>query len=167
MIGIAETWKQTFIFDRYGNRNFDEANTTANAVSFPKTCGTTPNFTMCAADKKIYNPAIDTSNNNRLSTSDGYTFDAAGNTTKDANSRKFDSFFVRLSFLCQTFAQRLALCLRMIPSRSALIIFFSSSASGIGRRLQIGVSNRLTGRVRLRRTSVHWRTLSAQSPNYE
>src|SRR5205085_11405454 len=70
------------------NRCFDEANPTADPLKFPKECGTAPNKTMCAADKKIYNPAIDTSNN-RLSTSDGYTFDSSGNTTKDDQSRKF------------------------------------------------------------------------------
>jgi RHS repeat-associated protein len=84
----AQTWKQTFTYDRFGNRNFDEVNTTAGA-SFPKSCGTSPNLTMCAADKKIYNPDINTAMDNRLNTSDGYTFDNSGNTTKDAQSRKF------------------------------------------------------------------------------
>jgi RHS repeat-associated protein len=84
MIGATQIWKQTFTFDRYGNRNFDEANTT----TLLKNCGTSPNFTVCAADKKIVNPAISTSNN-RLSTTDGYVFDNAGNTTKDAQLRKF------------------------------------------------------------------------------
>lgn len=80
----AETWKQTFTFDRYGNRNFDEADTT----TLPKTCGTSPNFTVCTADKKVVNPAIDISNN-RLDEDDDYDFDLAGNTTEDAQGRTF------------------------------------------------------------------------------
>jgi RHS repeat-associated protein len=80
----TQTWEQTFTYDRYGNRNFDEANTT----TLPKNCGTTPNFTVCVADKKIVNPAVNTSNN-RLSTSDDYDFDSSGNTTEDAEGRTF------------------------------------------------------------------------------
>lgn len=80
----AQTWKQTFTFDRYGNRNFDEANTT----TLPKNCGTSPNFTVCTADRKIVNPSVNTANN-RLSTSDDYIFDNSGNTTRDAESRRF------------------------------------------------------------------------------
>ncbi len=78
------SWNQTFKYDRYGNRNFDEANTT----TLPKNCGTSPNFTVCTADKKVVNPAVNTSDN-RLSTGDGYVFDNAGNTTRDAELRKF------------------------------------------------------------------------------
>ncbi len=78
------SWKQTFTYDRFGNRNFDEVNTT----TLPKNCGTSPNFTVCTADKKVVNPTVNTSDN-RLSTGDGYTFDNAGNTTKDAQLRKF------------------------------------------------------------------------------
>jgi YD repeat-containing protein len=47
-------WKQTFSYDRFGNRSFDEANTTADLLKFPKECGIAPNKTMCAADKKIF-----------------------------------------------------------------------------------------------------------------
>ncbi len=46
----SESWRQTFTFDRYGNRNFDEANTTTQ----PRNCGTSASFTVCAADQKIY-----------------------------------------------------------------------------------------------------------------
>ncbi|MGD9628009.1 MAG: RHS repeat domain-containing protein [Pyrinomonadaceae bacterium] len=80
----TQTWKQTFTFDRYGNRNFDEANTT----TLVKNCGSSPNFTVCAADKKIVNPSVNTANN-RLSTSDDYAFDSSGNTTGDAEGRTF------------------------------------------------------------------------------
>jgi hypothetical protein len=61
----AQTWKQTFIYDRYGNRNFDEANTT----TLTKSCGTSPSLTVCTADRKKENPSVNTANN-RLNTSD-------------------------------------------------------------------------------------------------
>ena len=70
----SQTWKQTFTFDRYGNRRFDftGGNTTVPASNCVEaTC----------------NPTI-SSTNNRL-TSTGYNYDAAGNTTYDAALRKF------------------------------------------------------------------------------
>lgn len=80
----GNSWQQSFQYDRFGNRTFDEANTT----TLPKNCGTAPNLTVCAADRKIYNPTPNTSDN-RFSTADGYTFDSSGNTTKDAQLKKF------------------------------------------------------------------------------
>jgi RHS repeat-associated protein len=75
MIGTTQTWMQTFLYDRYGNRNFD---TTLNrTTTIPSGCSTA-----------ICNPGVNTANN-RLSTTDGYVFDNAGNTTKDAQLRKF------------------------------------------------------------------------------
>ncbi len=68
----TQTWKQTFTFDRYGNRRFDEANTTMPA-SF--------------SNQALTNPSI-SATNNRLSSS-GWTYDSAGNTTGDPNSRTF------------------------------------------------------------------------------
>jgi RHS repeat-associated protein len=68
----TKCWKQTFTFDRYGNRRFDEGNTTTPA-----------SFT----DQAVTNPTISPANN-RL-TSSGYAYDAAGNTTRDAQDRKF------------------------------------------------------------------------------
>jgi RHS repeat-associated protein len=68
----SQSWKQTFTFDRYGNRNFDQANTTMPA-SF--------------ANPAVTNPTISTSNN-RI-TSSGWTYDAAGNTLTDAIGQKF------------------------------------------------------------------------------
>ncbi len=67
----------------YGNRNFDEANTT----TLPKNCGTPPNQIVCPADVPIVNPTINTSNNRLSST--GWQYDAAGNTTNDPEGRKF------------------------------------------------------------------------------
>ena len=83
--GTTTNWKQTFVFDRYGNRNFDEANTT----TLPKNCVNNAVPSVCAADRKIYNPSI-TPSNNRLSISDNYAFDAAGNVTTDAEGRTFN-----------------------------------------------------------------------------
>ncbi|MFN0140934.1 MAG: RHS repeat domain-containing protein, partial [Pyrinomonadaceae bacterium] len=68
----TKCWKQTFTYDRYGNRRFDEANTTM-PLSF--------------ANQAVSNPTISTSNN-RI-TSSGYNYDAAGNTTYDSALRKF------------------------------------------------------------------------------
>jgi RHS repeat-associated protein len=73
-------WQQTFTYDRYGNRNFDEANTT----TIPKRCGTAPNLTVCPNDL-IFNPAVNIQNN-RLN---GYAFDSVGNTTVNAQNQKF------------------------------------------------------------------------------
>jgi RHS repeat-associated protein len=76
---MYNSWKQTFTYDRYGNRNFDEANTT----TLPKNCS----GQVCAADVPVVNPSINTTTNkNQLN---GYIYDNAGNTTKDAQSRKF------------------------------------------------------------------------------
>lgn len=75
---LYNSWTQTFNYDRYGNRTFDEANTT----TLPKNCLNGSNQpTVCAAD----NPAADTKNN-RLN---GFTFDNAGNTTIDATGKTF------------------------------------------------------------------------------
>ena len=68
----SQTWKQTFIYDRYGNRTFDVANTT--------TLGSCP-AAQC-------NPTVSTTNN-RFNPGQGYTFDNAGNTKTDAVSRQF------------------------------------------------------------------------------
>ncbi|MBK7706206.1 MAG: hypothetical protein IPJ30_10585 [Acidobacteria bacterium] len=89
-IGSTETWKQDYTFDRYGNRNFVEANTT----TIPKNCGTSPNFTVCAADRKVFNPSISPNTNRINLDQDGdsvndYAIDNSGNTTRDALVRKF------------------------------------------------------------------------------
>ena len=70
----TQSWKQTFTFDRYGNRRFDLAN---GNTTFPD-----PN-----CPEAICNPTISTSNN-RL-TSNGWSYDSAGNTTNDAERRQF------------------------------------------------------------------------------
>ncbi|KXK00613.1 MAG: cell well associated RhsD protein, partial [Acidobacteria bacterium OLB17] len=66
----SQSWKQTFAFDRYGNRNFNEANTT----TIPQGC--------LAA---VCNPQIDPATNRLV----GYGFDSAGNTTTDAGGQTF------------------------------------------------------------------------------
>ena len=68
----STTWKQTFIIDRYGNREFDAANTT--------TLGSCPQ-TVC-------NPDISASNN-RFSISQGYSYDSNGSVTQDSSGQRF------------------------------------------------------------------------------
>ncbi len=75
------SWRQDFTYDRYGNRNFQEANIT----TLPKNCGTSPNFTVCTADVPIVNPSPIAATNKLT----GYTYDPSGNTTQDAELRKF------------------------------------------------------------------------------
>jgi RHS repeat-associated protein len=70
LIGTTQTWKQTFTFDRFGNRRFDEANTT-----------TIPNGCAVA----VCNPTIDPATNKLV----GYQFDNSGNTKVDANGQTF------------------------------------------------------------------------------
>lgn len=79
-------WKQTFDYDRYGNRNFVEADTT----TLPKNCG----GLVCPNDIKALNPAISTTDNRITEDQDNdqikdYDFDAAGNTKKDASGNQF------------------------------------------------------------------------------
>lgn len=71
-INSTQTWRQDFTYDRYGNRRFNETNTTM-PTSF--------------SNQPATNPTISTSNNRINAT--GYTFDASGNTIYDAALRKF------------------------------------------------------------------------------
>ena len=64
------SWQQTFEFDRYGNRNFDEANT--SFTGFDELCAS--GSALCEELRKVLNPAVNQSDN-RLSSSDGYVFD--------------------------------------------------------------------------------------------
>ncbi|HMM81493.1 MAG TPA: RHS repeat-associated core domain-containing protein [Pyrinomonadaceae bacterium] len=68
----SQSWKQSFTFDRYGNRNFDEANTTMPS-SF--------------SNPAVSDPTISASTN-RI-TSSGWTYDSSGNTTADAGGQTF------------------------------------------------------------------------------
>ena len=70
MIGQTQQWKQTFEYDRYGNRRFDANNTTTLAPG----CQTA-----------VCNPTIDPATNKLI----GYSFDNAGNTKIDAENRQF------------------------------------------------------------------------------
>ncbi len=90
-IGTTDTWKQTFTYDRYGNRNFDEANTT----TLTRGCGSSPNYTICDDHRELENPTIDTANNRIKEyqpfgdSAKDYEFDTAGNTKKDAAGKTF------------------------------------------------------------------------------
>ena len=73
------SWKQTFNYDRYGNRVFDSANTT----TLNQTVGW-----------KITNPLINTGDNRLKKDQDGdtitdYEYDKAGNVTLDAENQRF------------------------------------------------------------------------------
>ena len=69
----TQSWKQTYSYDRYGNRSFDAANTT----TFPTGCPTA-----------VCNPSFDNANN-RMTANQGYEYDSAGNVTKDATDKRF------------------------------------------------------------------------------
>ncbi len=70
MICSTVTWKQTFQYDRFGNRRFDANNTT-----------TLP------ANNGIYNPNIGA--DNKFLVSEGYNYDSEGNLTSNPESQLF------------------------------------------------------------------------------
>jgi RHS repeat-associated protein len=57
--GTTQSWKQTFVYDRYGNRTFDAAQTTMPSP--------------------LQNPGINIGNDNRINANQGYGYDVAGN----------------------------------------------------------------------------------------
>ena len=67
--GGVQRWKQAFLYDRFGNKNFDTPNTT----------------TLGSCPSAVCNPAANQANN-RLN---GYSYDAAGNITTDGEGRTF------------------------------------------------------------------------------
>lgn len=69
----TQTWKQTFNYDRFGNRTFDVNNTT------------TPDSQQ---NQNIFNPSI-SETNNRFNTVQGYAYDATGNVTQDPQDQTF------------------------------------------------------------------------------
>jgi RHS repeat-associated protein len=76
-ISSLQTWKQTFDYDRYGNRRFNVTggNTTTLGSCSPQVC----------------NPAFptDSTNRNRFSAGQGYSYDAEGSVTEDAAGQRF------------------------------------------------------------------------------
>lgn len=96
LIGTTEQWKQTFHYDRYGNRTFDEGGTSGNylTTNLTRNCQTSIANPNGICDKKKFNPAISPSNNRLVAdqdadSQDDYSYDPAGNTTKDADNRRF------------------------------------------------------------------------------
>jgi len=71
--GSTTNWKQTFTIDRYGNRRFDQSNT-----SFPESF----------SNPNVSNPTFNAANN-RFATGQTWAYDAAGNVVTDAESRTF------------------------------------------------------------------------------
>lgn len=72
MIGTNQQWKQTFIFDRYGNRTFDTANN--NTTTLANGCPV-----------NICNPTANPQDNKLV----GTNYDSVGNTKIDANGQTF------------------------------------------------------------------------------
>jgi RHS repeat-associated protein len=77
-------WQQTFNYDRFGNRSFDEANTT----TLPKLCLENGLPVVCANDRKSLNPTAQQTDN-RFTLAEDYEYDANGNMTRDADGRRF------------------------------------------------------------------------------
>ncbi len=78
-INATTNWKQTFQFDRFGNRRFDAANTTNLSQSSPT---------------KVTNPLINTSDNRLKKDQDNdlvndYDYDKNGNLTQDSEGKTF------------------------------------------------------------------------------
>ncbi|HMS08949.1 MAG TPA: hypothetical protein PKE66_05665, partial [Pyrinomonadaceae bacterium] len=73
-IGGNQTWKQTFVIDRYGNRRFDTSN------------GNTTTLASCT--EAVCNPDISTARN-RITTA-GYQYDENGNLTRDGEGKRFE-----------------------------------------------------------------------------
>ena len=82
--GTTVNWNQTYTFDRYGNRNFNENLTT----TLPKGCLDGSNPVMCEADREIFNPDLNPANN-RMAAGQGWAYDTAGNVITDAEGRQF------------------------------------------------------------------------------
>ncbi len=66
-------WKQTFIFDRYGNRTFDTANNNTNTL-------------LSGCPVNICNPSANTQNNKLI----GTNYDEVGNTKIEASGQSYD-----------------------------------------------------------------------------
>ncbi len=76
-VNATTTWKQTFQFDRFGNRRLDAANTTT-----------------IGASNKVTNPLINTSDNRLKKDQDNdsvndYDYDKNGNLTQDSEGKTF------------------------------------------------------------------------------
>lgn len=73
--GVGQSWKQTFLYDRFGNRNLDTANNNTT--------------TLGACPTAQCNPSISAANN-RFNGGQGYTHDLSGNVITDAQGRTFN-----------------------------------------------------------------------------
>ncbi|MBK7706109.1 MAG: RHS repeat-associated core domain-containing protein [Acidobacteria bacterium] len=91
---IAHGYRSAYNYDRYGNRNFDEANTT----TLPKNCTQAGIPVVCETLRKAVNPSVSVSTNRVVSDQDGdtvddYLFDPSGNMSRSAenNSLVYDA----------------------------------------------------------------------------
>ena len=92
----TQTWKQTFNYDRYGNRTFDETVVGGNPLTttLTRNCSTSTYNQYGICDKKKFNPNIAATDNRIVEDQDtdssmDYEFDEAGNTEKDADGKTF------------------------------------------------------------------------------
>ena len=97
MTGTTQQWKQTFDYDRYGNRRFDE---NSDGNGYLTTTFGTRNCTITAynptgiCNKQAMNPTISAGNNRLVEDQDGdsvkeYEYDTAGNTKRDSAGKQF------------------------------------------------------------------------------
>jgi RHS repeat-associated protein len=89
-ISGSQTWKQTFTYDRYGNRSLNEGGSSGNylTTTLTRNCTTSTYNPNGICDKKGVNPTF-TSANRIVQDQDNdsvndYLFDSSGNTTRDA-----------------------------------------------------------------------------------
>lgn len=75
MNGSSLSWKQTYSYDRFGNRR----------LSYNNNGTTLPDVSLAYSQEAIYNPQVSGASNRLV----GYTYDEAGNLTTDAQGRTF------------------------------------------------------------------------------
>ncbi|MFV0388160.1 MAG: RHS repeat-associated core domain-containing protein, partial [Pyrinomonadaceae bacterium] len=68
----GQSWKESFSYDRFGNRRFDAANTT----------------TIAGCPQNVCNPTINQANN-RIDAGQGVSYDQGGNVMQDAGGQRF------------------------------------------------------------------------------
>lgn len=87
---LKTRWKQVFLYDRFGNRRFDERSTT----TLPRNCLNGAQPIICTADRKRINPSVSLLDNRLVSDQDrdglaDFNYDASGNVTKEPSGLNF------------------------------------------------------------------------------
>lgn len=83
-------WRQGFVYDRFGNRRFNEESTS----TLPRGCTSGSVQIMCAWDRKRYNPMVSSRDNRVVADQDfdsveDYRQDRSGNVLKDPSGLNF------------------------------------------------------------------------------